>query len=402
VESGAAYRCYCTQERLAALRAEQAEKGLPQGYDRRCRGLSAEEREKLEAAGTPSVVRLKVPEEGSTSFHDELLGDIERANRDINPDPVLLKTDGFPTYHLANVIDDHLMEITHILRAQEWVPTVPIHVLLYRAFGWEPPAFCHLPMVMGADGQKLSKRHGSTSIRDFRREGYLPEAMINMISLLGWSYDDTREFFTLSELESLFSLEKLNKAPAVFEYKKLTWFNGAYIRKCDDADLERRVLPYLVEEGLVSDPPDEEQRAVLSGCIPLVRERLRVLSEAPDLVRFLFRGVGEYGAEDLVPKRLDGGQVAEVLRAVLGLLQDFDGFTDEENEQRFRDLAGKMGIKLGDLLMPLRVALTGSRISLPLFESIRLVGADETTRRVGRALDLFGEGERPGQGRANG
>ncbi len=391
VDSGHGYRCYCSPERLEKLRAEQAEKGLPQGYDRRCRSLSADERQRLERDGTPSVVRLTIPEHGSTGFHDELLGDIERANRDINPDPILLKTDGLPTYHLANVIDDHLMEITHILRAQEWIPTAPIHILLYRAFGWNPPLFCHLPMVMGSDGQKLSKRHGSTSIREFRREGYLPEAVINMIALLGWSYDDTREFFTLGELESLFSLDRLNKAPAVFDYKKLAWFNGAYIRMKTDEELKDLILPYLIENGLVEDPPTAEQSRVLSGCVPLVKERLRVLSEAPELVRFIYRGAGEYGPEDLVPKKLDRERTKSALMETMALLEDFHAHTDEQNEQRFRDLAARLEIKLGDLLMPLRVALTGSRVSLPLFESIGLVGADEARRRVGRALEIIGK-----------
>ncbi len=213
-----AYRCFCTAERLDAMRSE-GKKGA--GYDRRCRRLNEEEVSERVRDGIPFVVRLKIPLEGVSVFEDLVLGTVKRKYKDVAPDPILLKSDGFPTYHLANVVDDHTMEITHILRAQEWLPSVPIHLVLYDAFGWKPPAFCHLPLVLGKDGQKLSKRHGSTAVRDFRRQGYLPEAIVNYLALLGWSYDDRREFFTLDELERVFTLEKVNKAPAVFDYKKL-------------------------------------------------------------------------------------------------------------------------------------------------------------------------------------
>ncbi len=387
VEAGHAYRCYCSSERLQELREQQKKAGQAQGYDRRCRDLPPREREKRDIEGAPYVIRLKIPLSGSTKFKDQLLGEISRLNRDINPDPVLLKSDGFPTYHLANVIDDHLMGITHVLRAQEWIPTVPVHVILYEAFGWTTPEYCHLPLILGSDGQKLSKRHGSTRIKDFRKEGYLPEAMINYVSLLGWSYDESREFFTLEELESLFTLDKLNKAPAVFDYKKLDWFNGIYIRNKSDAELTELLLPYLIEEGLVEDPPGESERALLERAVPIVKERLRVLSEAPNLLRYLFRAVESYDPNTLIPKKLDRDKTQKVLERIEALIDDFEDQSDEENEKRFRNLAEELGVKLGDLLMPLRVALTGTRVSPPLFESIRLLGIEKTKKRVERALE---------------
>jgi glutamyl-tRNA synthetase len=386
VASEHAYRCYCSPERLEELRKQQQKNRQAQGYDRHCRSLTAEEREKRAREGSPYVIRLKIPLSGSTSFHDQILGDISRSNQDINPDPVLLKSDGFPTYHLANVIDDHLMRITHILRGQEWIPTVSVHVILYEAFGWTPPEYYHLPMVLGSDGQKLSKRHGSTRIIDFRREGYLPEALINYISLLGWSHDESREFFTLEELQQLFSQEKLNKAPSVFDYKKLQWFNGVYIRKKTDRDLEDLIKPYLLEDGLIEEQPTEREKELLRGVIPLVKERLRMISEAPSLVRFLFREVGSYDRDSLIPRRLDREKTREVLEQVGGSLNHFESLSEEQREQRFRDMAEEKGIKLGDLLMPLRVALTGSRVSLPLFESIRLLGVQKTQQRIRKAL----------------
>lgn len=382
IEKGLAYRAYETPEELEAMR----EKG---GYDRSSRDLTEEQRAAYEAEGRKPVIRFKVPLEGDTVFEDVVLGRVKRKNKDIPADPVLLKSDGLPTYHLANVVDDHYMQITHILRAQEWVPSGALHVLLYRAFGWQPPIYCHLPMVMGKDGQKLSKRHGATSAVEFRNQGYLPEAIINYVTLLGWAYDDSREFFSRQDLEQLFSLEKINKAPAVFDYKKLEWFNGVYIREKSDAELEELVLPYLSADGQVSDPPTEEELSILRGAMPLIKERMKMLSDAPDLVRFLYREVHDYDITQAIPKKHDAGQTLSLLEEAEKLLDGFDGRSDEENEERFRARAEEIDTKIGNLLMPLRVAVTGSRVSPPLFGSIRLVGAETTKQRVARAKELL-------------
>jgi glutamyl-tRNA synthetase len=388
VARGRAYECFCSQERLESLKEEQRRAKLPQGYDRRCRNLSAEERARLAAEGRPPVVRLAVPLEGATAFEDRLLGRIETANRDISPDPVLLKSDGFPTYHLANVVDDHLMQITHILRAQEWLASTPLHVLLYEGLGWTPPAYCHLPMVNGPDGQKLSKRHGATRVTEFREKGYLPEALLNYVALLGWSYDATTQLFSLQELERLFSLERLNKASAQFDYKKLDWFNGVYIRQLDPERLAGLLLPYLQNEGLVADPPSSREAELARGLVPLVQERLVLLSDVVPLARFLFREVRP-AAEDLVPKKLDRSRAAELLRRAAGLLEGFESRDEQGNEAAFRGLAEELGVKLGDLLQPLRVAVTGSRASPPLFATLALLGAQEALARVRRALPLL-------------
>lgn len=393
IESGYAYYCYCSPERLEKVRQEQQQKKQKhQGYDRHCRNLTVEERKELEAGGLTPVVRFKVPLEGKTVFTDYLLGEVKRNNEDINPDPVLLKADGYPTYHLANVVDDHLMEITHILRAQEWLPSVSLHALLYKAFGWEHPVFCHLPMVMGKDGQKLSKRHGSTSVRAFREAGYLPEALVNYVSLIGWSYDDEREFFTKEELEELFTLDKLNKAPGVFDYKKLDWFNGQYIRKKSDSELRQQLVPYLEKDGVVSSPPSAEEKQIIDGMVPLVKERLKVLSEIGELVRFLFQDVEVNSPESLVPKKGTIEDARTALECAREILSGFDGRSDEENEELFRSRAEELGMKLGSLLTPLRVALTGSSVSPPLFGAIRLLGEGEAMKRVERALKIVQQG----------
>lgn len=382
IGGGHAYRCFCTPERLEALKAEQQREKRAPGYDRHCRNLTESEQEAFRAQGTKPVIRFKVPLSGSTVLEDLILGRIERRNEDVATDPVLLKSDGFPTYHLANVIDDHSMEISHILRAQEWIPSGPLHVLLYQAFGWPPPAYCHLPLVTGTDGQKLSKRHGATSIIEFRNQGYLPEALINYISLLGWSYDDSRELFSVSDLEKLFSLEKLNKSPAVFDYKKLEWFNGIYIRDLPDEELVAGILPFLQRAGLVADPPTSSQAATLRDALPLVRERLHFLKDAPELLGFVFGDIDGYTVEDAIPKKMDAAGTVALLEAILPRLDGFMERTDDDNEEVFRSLAAELGTKLGNVMMPLRVAVTGSRVSPPLIGSIRLVGVEKTIERV--------------------
>ncbi|MEM5947778.1 glutamate--tRNA ligase [Spirochaetia bacterium 38H-sp] len=384
VDMGMAYYCFCTPERLEKLRQERG-KGKASGYDRHCRNLSQSEVDSMLAEGRPYVIRLKVPLEGETFFSDVLLGDVSYANTDINPDPVLLKSDGFPTYHLANVVDDHLMEITHILRAQEWIPSTPLHVLIYKAFGWEPPVYCHLPMVLGEDGQKLSKRHGATSVLEFRKQGYLAEALVNYVSLLGWSYDDSTEFFSREDLERVFSIERLNKSPAVFDYKKLDWFNGVYIRKKTDEELFELLLPYAIDYGLVSKEPSDEEKKKLLGAVPIIKERLRVLSDVGPMLEFLFKGLPEYEPSMLIHKKSDKQKTLSALEAIKGFLHGYEGRSHDENENGFRELADSLGIKLGLLLMPLRVAITGSTVSPPLLESIYLMGEDEAIRRVDAA-----------------
>jgi glutamyl-tRNA synthetase len=386
VSCGRAYRCWCTPERLEKLRESQAAAKGAQGYDRRCRTLSAAERAAAEASRVQPVIRLAVPAEGTTSFSDRLLGDVAWRNEDINPDPVLLKSDGFPTYHLANVIDDHLMEITDILRAQEWLPSVPLHVQLYHALGWEPPRFCHLPMVLGRDGQKLSKRHGATSVREFRRQGYLPDALVNYLALVGWSYDDARELFSLADLERLFDPSKLNKAPAVFDYQKLDWFNGTYLRAKRRAELAALIRPVLEEAGFPGDRLADT--ALLEGVAALVQERVKTLSEVPAMVRYLFEGPGAYAPQDLVGKRADPARTAAMLEALKPVVA-FAGGPDADAadfDARARRLAEALGVKLGDLLMPLRVAVTGSKVSPPLYDSIRLTGAERALASVDAAI----------------
>ncbi len=384
LDDGKAYYCFCSAERLDEVREEQKKsKSKQQGYDRHCRDLDPAEALKRKEAGEACVIRLKVPMEGKTTFHDEVMGDITRKNSDVSPDPVIVKTDGFPTYHLANVIDDHMMEVTHIMRAQEWIPSGPLHVILYEAFGWTPPKYCHLPLVMGKDGSKLSKRHGSTTLRDFRNSGYLPEAIINYVTLLGWSFDDSREFFEKEDLEKLFSMEKINKAPAVFDYKKLEWFNGQYIRKRSKESLLELLIPIMQKDGVVSDPMTAEETAILDGAFPLIQERLKFTTDVSETISFLYRDIDSYTLEDALPKKMELADIPAVLDAAAGLLADFEKNSQEENEQAFYNKSQEMGLKMGQIMQPVRVAVTGTKNSPPLFESIGLLGVEKAAARIG-------------------
>src|SRR5438105_4736137 len=255
IASGHAYRCYCTPERLAEMRKEQEAQHLPPRYDRRCRYLSPEERAANDAAGIPWVVRFAMPLEGETIVHDELHGDIVFKNVDID-DTVLLKSDGLPTYHLGNVIDDHLMGITHVLRGDEWIASAPRHVQVYKALGWEMPLFYHVPQVLGKDKKKLSKRHNAPAWTELWREGFLPEAVFNFLALIGWSYDDKTEFFTREELIRAFTLDRVGIAGGIYDPEKLAWMNGVYIRKLPLDELTHRTLPYLERPEIEGVLPD--------------------------------------------------------------------------------------------------------------------------------------------------
>ena len=395
LDKGHAYYCFCSAQRIDEVRRQrETERSSETGYDRFCRNIDPKEAAERASTGEPCTVRLKIPLGETTIFHDHLLGDIEWKNDDVNPDPVLLKSDGFPTYHLANVIDDHLMEISHIMRAQEWLASVPLHVIMYRAFGWTPPAFCHLPMVMGQDGKKLSKRHGATSIDEFRKNGYLPEALINYIALLGASYEESADakhpdIYNIDELAQRFSLDKLNKSPAVFDYKKLEWYNGQYIRMKSDEELAALCLPYAIDAGLFDcSEPTARQREILTGAMSLVKERLILLSEAPEKIAYLFREPDVPAPEEFIPKKSDIGGAIELLQIGKELVKTLAEMPDDEQAEIFiKAQAEERGIKLGDLMMPLRVAITGSRVSPPLFGSLRILGAERSHERIQRALE---------------
>jgi len=384
VQEGHAYRCYCSPARLEALREAQRANKEQIGYDRHCRTLTAGQRAEAEAQGIVPVVRLKAPLEGQTTFHDVVYGTITVENQTME-DLVLLKSDGFPTYHLAVVVDDHLMEISHIMRGDEWLPTVPQRVQLYKALGWEPPVYAHLPLILAPSGQgKLSKRHGGVEIHEFRREGYLPEAMVNYLARVGWSYDDKTEIFSREELIRYFDLSGINKSPARFSYERLEWMNGYYIRQLSAGELAERLVPFMVQAGFEVTSADMEPVA------PLIQERIKTLKEAVDKAAFFFREELTYEPADLVGKKMSVEQTRLALQRASETLAALPDFGVESTEPALRALADELELKAGQLFGVLRVALTGEQVSPPLLETMAVLGRERALRRLQQAEERTG------------
>ena len=376
VEMGGAYYCFCTKERLDALHEQNAFGG----YDRHCRDLSKEEVERLLAAGTPYVIRQKMPLEGTTTYNDVVYGTISIDNKELE-DQILIKSDGYPTYNFANVIDDHLMHITHVVRGCEYLTSTPKYVLLYQAFGWEVPTFVHLPLIMGKneDGSvsKLSKRHGSTSFSGLMEEGYLPPVITNYIALLGWCPKDNRELFSLQELEQEFSIDGISKSPAVFDYDKLNWLNGEYLRQQTPEQFTALAMPYYRQVF----PQGEKDWALLTS---ILQPRVTRLNQIPESLEF-FRELPEYPADFFVNKKsktnLENSKV--MLQEAIGLLKGLEDWSVQSLHDRLLELAGTLGVKNGTLLWPVRIAAAGVMVTPGgAMEILALLGKEEAIRRL--------------------
>ncbi len=375
---GHAYRCFCTRERLDAMRAEHIESKVFPGYDRLCRGISREESDAR--AGESHVVRMKVPVEGDCVFQDLLRGEVRKDWASVD-DQVILKSDGFPTYHLANVVDDHLMKISHVIRGEEWLSSVPKHVKLYEYFGWEAPVFCHLPLLRNNDPNKtkLSKRKNPTSIRYYRRAGFLPESMLNFMGLFGWTRAEGEEKFTLAEFVENFELENLSLGGPVFDVEKLRWLNARYVRENYDA---AGLLAELRKWAL----SDEH----LLRIVPLAQPRLETLSDWGFLTAFFFADRVPLDPSKLALKGKTAEDLAAILQTATRLFEELPEFTHEAIEKAFRDLSEKLDVKLRDLSRPFYVALTGAEASTPLFRSMEILGLDLVRVRLRSAVESLG------------
>ncbi|MBO0781080.1 MAG: glutamate--tRNA ligase [Ktedonobacteraceae bacterium] len=389
LKSGHAYRCYCTRERLDRVRQDQQAQKLPPRYDRHCRYLSAEERAANDAAGLPFTVRFAMPLDGETAVPDPLHGDMVFKNSDLD-DMIILKSNGLPPYHLAHLVDDHLMGITHVLRGEDWIPSAPLHVQIYKALGWEPPLLYHVPNVLEKSKKKLSKRRGAPSWSDYAQQGYLPEAVFNFLALLGWSYDDKTEIFTKEELIKAFSLDRVGVASGIYDPEKLLWMNGLYIRKLSLDELTQRTLPYLERPEAEGGLPDSVQRPLdveyTKRVLTLEQERLKTLGEAAERVSFFFLKDLTYETSLLIQKGMDAPRTHEALVQARDLLNSLSAWQHDAMEQPVRDLAAQMGLKAGQMLGSLRAAVSGSPATPPLFAMMEVLGREVCMQRITEAI----------------
>ena len=396
IDQGNAYYCYCSREELERLRRArrphpnpppEGEGNLQWGNGCNCRRLG-----RAGAVGEPvgdddRVVRFAMPQSGVTRVHDLIRGDVEWRN-ELQEDFVILKSDGFPTYHLAVVADDHLMEISHVMRAEEWLPSTPRHLQLFQAFGFEPPEFAHLPMITGPDRAKLSKRHGATAIGEYREQGYLPEALLNFMVLLGWSLDGSTEVVTLQQIIDNFTLDRITKSAAIFDQDKLMWMNGVYIRDLPADELARRMAEYIPRQL------DADEQDYLCDIAPLVQERLKRLDESDDITAYFFGELPpDYDPATLVQKGMDTEGALTALQAALHELESRttgDDFGHEKLEAMLGETGQRLELSRRQFFGLLRTAATGRAVSPPLFETMEVMGRERVLSRLRLAAEKLG------------
>jgi glutamyl-tRNA synthetase len=381
LESGKAYYAFDTPEELEEMRKQQEKTRGTSKYDRRALKLTKDEVKAKFEAGVPAVVRMKVPDSTTVAFDDIIRGRVEFSTEQID-DQVLLKSDGYPTYHLANVVDDHLMEVSHVIRGEEWLSSTPKHVLLYQYFGWELPQFAHLPLLLNPDRSKLSKRQGDVAVEDYRQKGYLKKALVNFVALLGWNPGDEREIFTLEELIREFSLERVGKAGAVFNVEKLNWLNFQHLRKKPDAEVLSMLRQQLKLSGIANTQFDDQY---LLNVMSAMRERVTFVKDFVDKSPYFFRPPAEYD-HDVMKKRWKRETPGQLIR----LIEEFQVLTDpqkEDYESALQRAAEELNVKRSDLIHPLRLAVSGMGAGPGVFDILFILGNDETIRRISTAIE---------------
>ena len=392
VESGHAYYDDTTPEQLHALRERQRAAKQPPRYDGRGRHRSAEEIEESRQAGLPITIRLKVPDYGTASFIDSVVGKVSFELKEID-DFVILKSDQMPTYHLAHIVDDQTMGITHVIRGVEWISSTPRHLLIHEALGIDPPEYVHVPLILGKDRSKLSKRHGATAALEYRDQGYLPDVIFNFLALLGWSPGDDTEVMSRDEIVRRFSIERINDSPAIFDSDKLEWMNGYYIRNMDADQLVGEILPFMERPEASGGLPDTVSRPIdrdyLLRLIPLVHERLKRLTEATETLDFFFADNVSPDAADLPGKKMDAEMTQRALSAALELCKTVAPFEAEHLEAEYRALAVSIEMKPGQLFSPIRVAITGKSFAPPLFDTMSAIGQDRCIERLANAVVIL-------------
>jgi glutamyl-tRNA synthetase len=382
LESGKAYYAFDTPEELEEMRKQQEGTGLPVKHERRMARLSPEQVRQNLDSGVPAVIRMRVPDNETIAFDDVVRGRVEFSSEQLD-NQVLIKSDGYPTYHLANVVDDHSMGITHVIRGEEWLSSTPKHVLLYTSFGWECPTFAHLPLLLNPDRSKLSKRQGDVAVEDYRRKGYLPEALVNFVALLGWNPGDEREIFSLQQLVEEFSLERVGKSGAVFNLEKLSWMNTTHLRSRSDEELARLVRPSIEAAGFPAQPAE-----YLQSVVRLMRERIEMPDDLPRQGGYFFRDPDSYDQQSR--KKNWKPETPAQLSAVREGLEGLGTFDHGSVESTIRGAGERLGVGASKLIHPLRLALTGVSAGPGLFELITLLGKETCVRRIDRAISLLG------------
>lgn len=386
LDEGKAYYCFCTPADLEAEREKQRAAKQPFRYARTCRNLDPEVAKARAAAGEPYSVRIKIPTEGSITVHDLIHGDVT-FNMDQFDDFVIVKSNGMPTYNFAVVVDDYLMGMTHVLRAEEHLSNTPKQLLIYEALGFEPPKFGHMPMILAPDRSKLSKRHGATSVEEFRAQGYLPEAIINYLTLLGWGPGDEREIFTLEETVKLFELEQMSKKAAVYDTKKLTWMNGQYLSELPLEKILPEAETFFIKDGLVTKEWLAENKEYFAKLVDTVRVRVKTLQEVADASAYFFKDVEAYD-EKGVAKHFKP-EAAELLEKCIAALEADEVFDLTSTEAIYNKIAADNGLALGKVIHPTRLALTGRTVSPGMFDVMVLLGKEKTLARMRKAVEYI-------------
>jgi glutamyl-tRNA synthetase len=381
LDAGNAYFCWCSTERLAAMREQQQKAKMPTGYDRMCLGLTREERAELPGFSGSPVVRMLIPEDVPLAFDDVVRGEVRAPRPD---DQVIVKADGLPTYHLANVVDDHEMGITHVVRGEEWISSTPKHLLLYDWLGWKRPAFVHMPLLRNVDKSKISKRKNPAArLMWFQEQGYLPEALVNFLALMGYSMPEGQEIFTFPEMVTAFDWGRVNTVGPVFDLDKLGWLNGHYIRELAVEDLAERIVAHLSRAGVLPPEPTQGHRELVRAATPLVNERMQVLSEAEGMLGFLLVDDASFAIDADDAAKTLAADAVPVLTAATQALDALDRWDTESIEAALRAaLVDGLGLKPKHAFGPVRVAVTGRRVSPPLFESLELLGKEKTVARL--------------------
>ncbi len=393
LEDGTAYRCYCSPEELESRRNAAPDGGREWRYDRRCFSLSDDERAALEAEGRLSVIRFRVPD-GKTRFEDMVLGPIEVDHAEID-DLVLARSDGSPTYNFVVVVDDLSMGVTHVVRGSDHTSNTPKQILIAKALGGTPPTFGHLPLVLGPDRQVLSKRRGALAVGEYRRQGYLPEALVNYMALLGWSYDGESEFFTLEELIERFDIGRVSGKAAAFDPEKLLWMNAQWLKRLPVPERTDRMLPFLRKAGLVDADPDGEARARLETIVGLIDDRAKTLADVVEQAGYFLTDDIEYD-EEAVNKVLTKPGVITIIDGLYTRLSEAQTFEPEVIESLIRSYAEEQGLGVGKVVQPIRVAVTGGTASPGIFETLSLLGREKVLERLGRARKIAAERQSAG------